>query len=208
MTSEAARAASGPTTAACRRPATTRMPAASSARPPPPVTISACVAARRAAGRSCSNPISRYDVNPVSSQNTNSTMTLSLRTRPSMDPMNANNATWNLADVGMALEVLPRVDDDQRANGSDQDREQHTQAIEPKRQRQIECWSPGCRDAERPAAADDRERVREVARERRRDSGEQQRPNTSTPQPAGERQRQKRGQDDGDVKCCRRHVRP
>ena len=82
-----------------------------------------------------------------------------------------------------------------------------TQAIEPKRQRQVECWSPGCRDAERPAAADDRERVHEVARKRRRDSREQQRPNTPPPQPAGDRQRQKRGQDDGDVKCCRRHVR-
>ena len=59
-----------------------------------------------------------------------------------------------LADVGMGFEVLPRVDDDQRANGSDEDREQHTEAVEPKRQRQIERWSPGCRDVERPAAAD------------------------------------------------------
>lgn len=76
--------------------------------------------------------------------------------------------------VGMGLEVLPRVDDDQRADGSDEDGEQHTEAIEPERQRQIERWSPTCRDAVRPAAADNEGGVREVACERRGDGGEQQ----------------------------------
>ena len=74
----------------------------------------------------------------------------------------------------MGLEVLPRVDDDQRADASDENCEQQTEAIESKRQRQIERWSPRCRDAERPVAADDQEGVREVACERRGEGGEQQ----------------------------------
>ena len=70
---------------------TSSTPAASSARPPAPVTINAWSAAARAAARSCSKPMSRYDVNPVSSQNTNSVRMLSLRTTPSIAPMNANS---------------------------------------------------------------------------------------------------------------------
>ena len=41
-----------------------------------------------------------YDVKPVSSQNTKSAITLSLRTRPSIEPINAKSATLNLPACG------------------------------------------------------------------------------------------------------------
>jgi hypothetical protein len=45
-------------------------------------------------------PINRYDVKPVSSQKTKSAITLSLRTRPSIEPMKAKSAALNLPACG------------------------------------------------------------------------------------------------------------
>ena len=56
-----------------------------------PVTINAWSAADRASSRSCSKPMSRKDVKPVSSQKTNSVRTLSLSATPSIAPMKAKS---------------------------------------------------------------------------------------------------------------------
>ena len=76
--------------------------------------------------------------------------------------------------VRMMLEIFPGVDDDQRADAGDENREQRTETIEPKRQRQVQRRGPCACDAKRAVSAHDRERVREIARQRRRYSGEQQ----------------------------------
>ena len=101
-------------------------------------------------------------MNPVSSQNTNRAMTLSLRTTTEHRAHEREQRDVKPAGLRMALEVLRRVDDDQRADAGDEHREQQAQAIEPERERQIQARRPWHHCCEWTVGADHAIQVDEV----------------------------------------------
>ena len=103
----------------------------------------------------------------------------------------------------MVLEVFRGVDDDHSSDDRNQRREQRAQAVEPKREGQIEGRRPFCCNAERPAAANDDEDGGEVDRKQASNQGGQNRAhNALSTRPADQGNCDEWRQDDGDVKDC------
>ena len=98
------------------------------------MTSRACKAARRASGRSCSKPMSRYEVKPVSSQKTNSAITLSASDEAEHRSHEGKQRDLEFPRVSVSSEIVRGIEDNQRAHGRDQGREQHAQAVEMKRE--------------------------------------------------------------------------
>ena len=139
-----------------------------------PVTTSAWKAARRAASRWLSKPISRNEVIEVSSQNTNSVMKPSASTSPCMAPMNIRMKEKKRPCRGWPFEVAARKQHDQRADAGDQQREGQRQAVDAPGKVDAEARRPGDGAGGDAAVGDQRQKAGEMGKQQRRD--QRQRP--------------------------------
>ena len=156
---------------------------------------------------SCSNPISRYDVNPVSSQKTKSGEDVVAEHNAQHGSHEGEQRDVEPAGVGVSPRDTGGIQHNQRADAGDQGREQQAQSVEMERQRQPETRRPRNGHREGPVDRDQPECVREVPREHRgKEREELSALSALMPNPPSRRQEEKGRQDGRDVKRLKRHA--